>query len=180
MNIIFVPTEHEFESIKGFSEQVIVTGMGKLNITHACYSCLDEMSYPENVSILIGFCGLLKGNKQTQYFEPNVFIEGDYDARPVGSKNDVVVRDVFGESIACVSQDKIIFDPNTYAEICGRYETVITDMESYAFVSFCERNLIKNFKVVRVVSDVPNADSGDHFMNACKTNALEQVMKIIT
>lgn len=165
MSIIFTPTKEEAGSI---GRECIVTGMGMLAMTHALYKNKDLMS--GEIAILAGFCGLLKGDQAIgDKIIPSVFIDGDYNAYPLEqSIHFIEVKK--NPTIACISQSRLL-TYNPYKDICDNFKTVITDMESYAFVEFCTKFKI-SYKVIRVISDKVGESSANDYISACKTNQL--------
>jgi len=173
--IVFTPTDYEAKSMGKLGDSAIVTGMGKLAMLHACYEHKDKMVNSLEPVILIGYCGLLKGELAIgNSVTPAVYVDGDYNSYPVEDSIHFIVEKKNAVAV-CISQDRILTN-NPYKDICADFKIAITDMESYAFVEFCRRFKIR-YKVIRVVSDIVGEESAVDFMEACKTNRLELALE---
>lgn len=171
--ILFTPTDQESDSL---GKDCIVTGMGKLAMIHTLYKYLDEL-IEDQTAILVGFCGLLKGNYKIGNLipQPSIYIDGDYNSYPLEEQTVHFIEVKRNPTIACISQDRLLTN-NPYKDICKSFKTVITDMESYTFVEFCRMHRIK-YKVLRVVSDIVGTDSVEAFKKACANGILGKAVE---
>lgn len=47
------------------------------------------------------------------------------------------------------------------------HENVLVDMETYDFMSFCESERLKNYRIVRIVSDIADANYYEDYLQRC-------------
>lgn len=174
---IVCPSEFEAKALnrRALERQaaLIVSGMGKVRAIYAC-ARLAATVRPLKGILLVGFAGGLTGNLRVgDVIEPQVFIEQDYDARPLERFPHIIrqrpQRKLLRESRRAVmlTQDRFLTsNPYGSGPEAARYRTLACDMESYAVAYFCEQARLR-YGVVKLISDVADASAGHDFLAAC-------------
>ena len=175
-NLIIVPSGYEDSGLKF---KTLQTGMGKVNCLVSFFQYISQHKNVKNV-LLTGFCGGLRGLLPGQIMEPSILIQGDYDVRPLETYprySYASASNLFQFNVCpFVSQDRFLYN-DPYKDIS--YNTLATDMESYALSIACFRFKV-NLSIIKIVSDVVGENSHKDFIKNSKkfTPKLSKVIKM--
>ena len=179
---VLCPSLFEYRALQGLQfprgqVHLCVSGMGKVRALYACHEL--KKRYPSLKGVLlIGFAGgLTRGLKIGDLIEPGLFIEHDYDARPLEkyphrTKNNG--KRLFKEArdVVMLTQDRFL-TKNPYAgneASFAKNRELACDMESYAVAYFCNRARIR-YSIIKLISDVADENADHDFLKACRTLA---------
>lgn len=151
--MVIIPSDFESKIV---TTEHYKSGMGKINATSAAYSLICR-GY--DTITLSGFCGAIRGYKIGDIVRPTVFIEGDYDTRPLENYPNTIGRG----NVLMVSQDRFL-TVNPYQ---FKHAKIACDMESYAIASVCKSFGVK-FECLKIVSDIVGVNSASDFLENCK------------
>ena len=151
-----------------------VSGMGKIRSLLGCLRLYEKHPRLDGI-LLIGFAGGLTEDLAVgDVIEPDVFVEQDYCAEPFEkfpnrikfAKRPLLVSG--SRRAAMLTQDRFLTEnPYKTGEAGFHFSTVACDMESYAVAKFClEKN--KRFAVVKLISDVADANADHDFLASCR------------
>lgn len=169
MVIVILPSEFEMKvcgkkELEDLGAKVFSFGMGKVRGIYACHRAVKrirKMGEPVSHIILGGFCGSLSADLKTgDAVQGNLFYEMDYK-NPFDNPERGIERG--GERLLPNVKQAIFFCQDKFIEDSkGLWRSVACDMESYAVAYFCQQEKIP-FSVIKIVSDVANADAGNEF-----------------
>ncbi len=175
---ILCPSRFEYRSIRDLKipagkADLVCSGMGKLRALEACHRLKTRHPKLRHL-LLIGFAGSLSdGLEVGDLVEPDVFIEQDYDARPLEKFPHIIhlnERRLIPSSCqgAMVTQDRFLTaNPFAGTALSRKYPNLACDMESYAVAFFCKTHRLK-LHVLKFISDRADAEADHDFLSACK------------
>ena len=178
---VICPSQFEAKALNrralGPGVVLTVSGMGKVRALYACARL--AATHPRLTGILlIGFAGALTRNLRIgDVIEPHAFIEYDYNAEPFEKFPNTIRRRAWQPLLpgSCqavmLTQDRFLTaNPFGRGKDAARYRTLACDMESYAVAYFCEQMRVP-YGVVKLISDVADANADHDFLAACTTLA---------
>jgi|GEM_PF-1307631 len=180
---IICPSEFEAKALDreaiGPRAALIISGMGKIRAVCACARLMATVQ-PLDGILLVGFAGALTNNLRVgDVIEPQTFIEYDYNAEPFEPFPHILrkrpQRRLLRASRPAVmlTQDRFLTsNPYGRGPDAVRYRTLACDMESYAVAYYCEQARVP-YAVVKLISDVADAQADHDFLAACTRLAPE-------
>ncbi len=183
MTGVLCPSVFEYRYLRsvklGRRAVLTLSGMGKVRALHACHELLREHPKLERI-LLVGYAGSLSPSLRVgDLIEPDVFIEQDYDARPLERFPHTLrfprAPKRFGHSkrAAMVTQDRFLKEnPFSGTPLARRHPNLACDMESYAVAFFCRSKRVA-FQALKFISDSADGSADHDFLKACRELAPE-------
>lgn len=165
---IFCPSKQEADCLRKFEDQlkgatVIYSGIGKINTVISCLNLANNYTR----FILTGFAGGYKGLKRGDIVYPFDIYEHDFECAGLDGQGQHVYNywDKSGNMDADFYSGDRLINSKDIAEK-SMADRIACDMESYAFAR-AMRERLKEFAIVKVISDECNTETPIDFISAC-------------
>ena len=161
--LIVVALEQEIPNLVGQVDNLLITGIGKVNAAYKLTKYLCKNPHIELV-INYGTAGRIEGVKRGELVAVNCFVQGDYFCDLPGHENEsITFMQWLPWSIhTCGTQDRFIEGGLDKLQLNWTYNVNCVDMESYALAHVCSQ-MGQQFHCYKFISDDACEDASDHW-----------------